>query len=211
MLKTVVVLTKSSKNKGYCVAGIDTYNGQWVRFVSDNEASHGALSFEDIRYSNGDVCKPLDVVEVKVKQHLPLMFQPENYLIDSSSCWKKRNEWRIYDVIQIHPDEIAPYLYGSLDPYVNEDGIRQIGYSLTLIKVSQLMINQTINRDGQLKTKASFLYNVKQYRTYAVTDPRYYSVPDSTVCERAYLVVSLPDQPKPENCYYKFIAQIFPS
>ena len=44
MKKEVAILTKSSKYKGYCVAGIDVNTGEWVRFVSDNEQTHGALS-----------------------------------------------------------------------------------------------------------------------------------------------------------------------
>ena len=41
---TVAILTMSSKNGGYCVAGVDVNNGNWIRLVSDVVYTHGALS-----------------------------------------------------------------------------------------------------------------------------------------------------------------------
>ena len=33
MKKDIIVLTKSDKRAGYCVAGIDRLTGEWVRIV----------------------------------------------------------------------------------------------------------------------------------------------------------------------------------
>ena len=85
-----------------------------------------------------------------------------------------------------------------------------MGYSLTLVRVSSLTISQTINTYNKPKTKASFFYNGKWYNNMSVTDPDFYSVPNGTRFDSAYLVISLPDTPFPEDCYYKFVAQIFP-
>lgn len=210
MKKEAVILTRSSKIGGYCVAGVDIHTGEWVRFVSDDAKTHGALSRNDIRYRDGRLCKPLDVVAVEVIDFAPLEHQPENYLIDTNSYWVKQDELTISDVAQIHPAEIRPYLYGNLAPYVNEHEMKRINYSLTLIEVSNLIINQVKNIYGDPKTKARFFYNGRLYTNMSVTDPEYYSVPDGTRYDQAYLVVSLPDAPRPENCYYKFIAQIYP-
>lgn len=46
---TVAILTMSSKNGGYCVAGVDVNNGNWIRLVSDVVYTHGALSNNDIK------------------------------------------------------------------------------------------------------------------------------------------------------------------
>ena len=51
--KEVVILTKSYKNKGYCVAGIDAETGEWIRLVSDDEESHGSLFREHMSYNDG--------------------------------------------------------------------------------------------------------------------------------------------------------------
>ncbi len=89
MIREVVILTMSSKNHGYCVAGIDLQNGEWIRLVSDDADTHGALSKEDVRYSDGGCCKPLDVVRVAIDQYTPIEHQPENALIDSTKYLKK--------------------------------------------------------------------------------------------------------------------------
>lgn len=210
MKREVAILTKSSKYKGYCVAGIDINTGEWVRFVSDNEQTHGALSAYDISYADRHICKPLDVVSVEVVGAAPLPHQPENYLIDSREYWTKTGECTLSDVLTVHPAEVRPYLYGNLGSFVDGEEIDDIGYSLTLVKVSSLTISQTTNTYGKPKTKASFVYNGKWYNNLSVTDPNYYSVPNGTRFVQAYLVISLPDTPFPENCYFKFVAQIYP-
>lgn len=210
MKREVAILTKSSKYKRYCVAGIDINTSEWVRFVSDNEQTHGALSAYDISYADGRICKPLDVVSVEVVGAASLAHQPENYLIDSHEYWRKIGECTLSDVLAVHPAEVRPYIYGNTDPFIDGEEIDSIGYSLTLVHVSSFTISQTINFNGQPKTKASFIYNGKWYSNMSVTDPDFYSVPNGTRFANAYLVISLPDTPFPEDCYYKFVAQIYP-
>ena len=210
MNKDIVILTKSSKFKEYCVAGVDIETGKWIRLVSDNEETHGALCYNDIKYQNGQVCRPLDVVSVDVKNAVPSPHQPENVLINSEAWWVKLKEYNIYDILRIHPSEKHKYLFGNLNYYVSEDEIDNVGYSLTLIEVSQLVINQVNNSYGKPKTKASFQYCQNCYSYMAVTDPDYYSVKDNTMIGNAILVVSLPEIPFPPNEYFKFVARIFP-
>lgn len=210
MEREVIILTRSSKFRGYCVAGVDSNTGEWVRFVSNNTQTHGALSIRDIIYEDGSICNPLDVVLVNVVGATPLAHQPENYLIDSRKYWRKIGERQISDVLCIHPAEVRPYLYGNLSPFVDGEEIDSIGYSLTLIRVSFLTIIHTTNINNKPKTKANFVYNGKWYNNMSVTDPDFYSVPNGTRVANAYVVISLPETPFPEDCYYKFVAQIYP-
>ena len=210
MEREVAILTRSSKYGGYCVAGVDINTGEWVRFVSNNVQTHGALSRGDITYENRSICNPLDVAVEDVVRAAPLAHQPENYLIDSRKYWRKTGECTLSDVLDVHPAEIRPYLYGNLNPFVDSEEIDNIGYSLTLIRVSSLTISQTTNIYNKPKTKASFVYNGKCYNNMSVTDPDFYSVLNGTRFANAYLVISLPDTPFPENCYYEFVAQIYP-
>ena len=210
MKRKVAILTKSSKHGGFCVAGIDLDTGEWIRLVSNDTQTHGALSRQDITYEDRRICTPLDVVLVDIVGAAPLVHQPENYLIDSRRYWEKTGECTLSDVLDVHPAEVRPYLYGNLNSFVDDEEIDDIGYSLTLVKVASLTINQTTNIYGKPKTKASFVYNGKLYTNMSVTDPDFYSVPDGTRYANAYLVISLPDTPIPENCYYKFVAQIYP-
>lgn len=210
MEREVAILTKSSKFGGYCVAGVDLSTGEWVRFVSNDAQTHGALSRRDITYEDRNICNPLDVVLVDVVGAAPLAHQPENYLIDSREYWKKTGECTLSDVLGVHPAEVRPYLYGNPSPFVDGEEIDNIGYSLTLVRVSSLTISQTINIYNKPKTKASFVYNGKWYNEMSVTDTDFYSVPNGTRFADAYLVISLPDTPFPEDCYYKFVARIYP-
>lgn len=89
MKKKVIVLTKSDKNGGYCVAGIDVDKGRLIRLVSEDKSTDYALTDDDITYQDGTVMKPMDMIEVKLvgKQHS--QNQPENYTIDDLEYFKK--------------------------------------------------------------------------------------------------------------------------
>jgi hypothetical protein len=102
----LVILTKSSKNKGYCVAGIDIKSGQWIRLTSDNESSHGALFTNNMQYEDKTICQILDVVRVKIVKRNPVEYQPENILIDKSYYWQKTGRYTIQDVLRIEPFRI---------------------------------------------------------------------------------------------------------
>lgn len=211
MEKEIVILTKSSKHGGCCVAGIDLSNGEWIRLVSDNKETNGALSASDICYNNGELCEPLDVVRVSILNSAPLAYQPENHLIDSSTYWVKLGTMEICDITSIHPPERHTFLYGNTEPFVTEDQILDLGYSLVLIEISELVItHSTSPYSGKPRTKARFTYNGRRYNYISVTDPDYYSVPNNTRIDNAFVVVSLPDEALPEDCFYKFVAKIFP-
>ena len=209
MKRRIVILTKSNKKGGYCVAGLDSKTGEWVRLVSDDQQSNGALSKKNMTYPTGYACVPLDVVDVEIVSKQPSAYQPENLLIDSTHPLVRHAKSALSDVLRIHPAETKPYLFGNPNQYLNEEEIRGIGYSLTLVRVSHLVIGRTQNMDGKIKTKASFRYNGEEYLNMSVTDPRMYDVANGQAYETAHIVVSLPDQPYPYGCYYKFIAKIF--
>lgn len=81
---TFLVLTKSSKFSGYCVAGIDCKSGNWVRLITEDLQSHGAVGAEDLIYKNGRECQNLDIIKVPILSATNDVLQPENVLIDTS-------------------------------------------------------------------------------------------------------------------------------
>jgi hypothetical protein len=207
--KTVeaVILTKSSKNGGYCVAGIDTNTGDWVRFVSCDQASHGALTYAHLVDRNGELIVPFDVVIVPIEGTAPLAIQPENVLIDETRAWEKIGVMTIDEVLQLHGLEHPLNLLGNEYSYITEPRVRTVGYSLTIVQVKDLCITHP----QPYKTKATFFYGLERYEGIAVTDRDYYNAPDGLSIEKAYLVMSLPDAPiegTGNNKYYKFIAKI---
>lgn len=206
MERKVAILTMSSKNGGYCVAGIDVNNGKWIRLVSDDAKTHGALSNDDVVYENGEQCIPLDVVNVPIIGNAPLEYQPENILIDPTVYFSKVKSMTIDDVLKIHPAENHGYLLGNQYPYITEAKIGLVGHSLVLVEVHNL----TLTHPSATSTKATFLYKGTIYENISVTDRDFYRAPNSWNSAKAVLVISLPDAPYNENKYYKFIAKIFP-
>ena len=202
----IAILTKSAKNGGYCVAGVDVKSGRWIRLVSGDEESHGALFDQDMQYRNGSGCRILDVVRVPILRDVPTDYQPENVLINENEYWEKISELSIDDVLEIHPTETHACLLGNIYPYITEERIESVGHSLILVKVRDLVITHPHARS----TKAEFKYRLNTYENMSVTDHDFYSTPDQTRIEKAILVMSLPDAPYQERRYYKFIAKIFP-
>ncbi len=87
MKKEIIILTKSSKNNEYCVAGKDISNGKWIRVVSETDG--GEVPKKDVKYSDGSEVEILDIVEITFKKHEPKEHQCENYIYDNNVTWKK--------------------------------------------------------------------------------------------------------------------------
>ena len=209
MTKNIVIMTRSSKNGGFCVAGIDTRTGEWIRLVSTNSCTGGALSKNDLKYDDGIMCAPLDIVQVSVIQKQDSKYQPENYILDTTKPIYRCGFASIDEVLGLHPCEVHDFLYGNTRAYALEHEVEEFGFSLVLIEIQNLKINQIVNYAGKKKTKATFNYNRYCYSSLSVTDPDFYDVPDNTLYDHAYIVVSLPEHGYPEGCFYKFVAKIY--
>lgn len=210
MKTSVVILTKSSKYKNYCVAGIDINTGKWVRLVSKDSESHGALSYQNIRYADGSTVNVLDKVELSILDFKPSVTQPENILIDESKCFIKKGTLTLPEVLHIHPPEEHRNILGNESYYISPSDIHAVKHSLVLIKVNNLSFNWSQNSYGKDKLKVNFFYNGKYYSNISVTDPDYYQSQDNLTIQSAVLVISLPDDEwSRENGYYKFVAKIF--
>ncbi len=200
----VAILTKSSKFGGYCVAGIDIKSGKWIRLVSTDDASRGALSGRHMEYGDESACSILDIARVPIIKRVPSDHQPENVLIDEGKRWEKVGRLSVEGLLDRHPAEKHRYLFGNAYWYIAKDQIGAVGHSLVLVQVSDLEITHPDER----RTKASFLYRGISYRNMSVTDPDHYKTPYEA--ENAILVLSLPDTPVNERYYYKFVAKVFP-
>ena len=64
MKNEVIILTKSIKRGGYCVAGIDANTGEWIRIVSDDEYTEHAVLDSHMRISNGNSVESLILLEL---------------------------------------------------------------------------------------------------------------------------------------------------
>ena len=201
--KDIVILTKSAKNGGYCVAGIDIKTKKWVRLVKETEPIYD----EDMVYHvNKKRCyfKPLDVVRVPFKFPCPNGCQTENEAIDISCPWEFQYTWTLEDVLKIHPAEKYPNIFGNYSCALDASEKNRMLYSLMLIRAYGLEFYTSTTG----KTKLNFQYNGRKYLNMSVTDRDYFG------CENhynlAYLVVSIPNDISPKySRYYKFIAKVF--
>lgn len=206
---TVMILTKSSKYSSYCVAGIDYYTGKWVRLVTEDLSSHGAVKRGSLIDENGREFQILDVIKVPVISDVSdNIIQPENVLIDTSKYMHCMGHVTIKDILNIHPAEKTNYILGNQYPYITESRVAQgqLGHSLTLVEVQNLSIRHIVNPYGKPKTKADFTYQYKRYENISVTDYRYYSMEDKFFT-KAYLIVSIGTAY--DGRYYKFISAIY--
>lgn len=203
----MVVLTKSSKYGNNCVAGIDLSNGGWIRLVTEDEASHGAVSDNDLICEGGRSVEVLDVIDVPILGMCNDCVQPENVLLDLDTYIEIKGRMTLDEVLKIHPLERKRNILGNDYGYITEARVNTVGYSLIIVEVFDLVITQEENPYGKPKTKAKFIYQGTEYENMSVTDQKFYSIRSGSKFERAILVVSIGT---PYNSrYYKFVSSIF--
>lgn len=213
--KDVIILTKSDKNGGYCVAGIDVSSKKLIRLVSENKETDFALSLDDITYKNNSIMQPLDKITVELKGKQNSINQPENYIIDNKEQFLKIGQSDKYTIEKYIMDK--PNIFYNSNNCVTDNDLKGISqrYSLMLFKVNQINLWKDTFKDNRIN--ASFTYNQQEYKYIKITDSeltkRYYN----DVCQqngRPYrinnvlLIMSLTGQRFQNKGYYKLIANI---
>lgn len=208
MNKKIVILTKSAKFGKLCVAGIDLDTGTWVRLVSTDEATHGALDPEDLQFENGSCAKLLDVINVEILGNDSNEAQPENVVINRGHYVDYLDSITIESAVSRFRGRKEDFIFGNTSYYVDEESVKSLGRSLELIEAENLEFKQLVNNAGQPKTKLEFKYNGNYYSNMSVTDPEFYDVEHGPRIDRAILVVSI-GTPYNGRCY-KFVSAIYP-
>ncbi len=227
MIIEMIVLTKSEKLTNYCVAGIKTDDGSWIRLENENVDGF-AMSLSDITYADGSLMKELDVISVEcekapdtaVYENLEIKYQPENYYINTSIKISKTRTSSWVEVLRLHPAEVKNYILASNVQSMTLDKANNlfIPKSLQLVHVKNLVIGTRTQNNNRNHPKAEFDYlsrdnNLIHYKL-TVTDLDYKDTVEELKYDDAYLVISLgmpfcserePDIPK---CYL-LIAKIF--
>ncbi|GMO67712.1 MAG: hypothetical protein Ta2D_13100 [Rickettsiales bacterium] len=108
MKKRILLLTKSDKNKGYCLAGIDLDTNKFVRLVGDKNGAE--IKKEKCKLLNNTEIEPLDVLNIDIIEQCPLLLQPENCLLSENNIFEKIEKYSIDDLQKllnkIHCDNI---------------------------------------------------------------------------------------------------------
>jgi hypothetical protein len=214
--KDIILLTTSKKMGNLCIAGVEKENGNWVRIISEDDEIKHAVTAKDARYKDGSFPQIMDVIRVKCKGHNPSYYQPENYVLDNSFCWKKLGRSSIKELLRIHPAENKPYIFYNTDKCI--DGVSVKGlkdgdkYSLILILSKDVCIH--VRRWPERKrVTMSFTYNGNRYRYVPITDIEFentflqYPEVNHKLKEKCLLVVSLGDL-HTDRKHYKLIAKV---
>ena len=204
-----VILTKSYKNGGFCVAGINLDTQEWVRFVSGDVATHGAITNRDMQYNAYESCQPFDVVRVPVLKPCQNPIQRENYLIDRSRRWEKIGTMDINELLDICPIDSDYFIFDDCWSYLNTESAHSIDHSLVMVRVYDLQINH-IYQGNPMYKKCSFLYNGNTYSFMSITDPEYRNSHPTNMIGEAILIISIPDAPDDNNRFYKCVSKIIP-
>ncbi len=202
---SAVIIARSRKHGGFCVAAVNPINNKIVRFVSDAETARAIPWNEMIRISL------LDVVEVKYEQFCPKDPQTENILVEPHGIRRiGKFNGSIEDIRQ--RIQFSDNLLDSTAPKLNS--VDYFHHSLEIVKVKNLKLSgEYYNR--RFKTRASFSYNGQQYTDFRVTDPKYEGMlmgidSHSMTIQSADIVLSIPWEPFEEDgMYYKFVAAIY--
>lgn len=198
-----VIFANSIKHGQHCVAGKTLDGKHWVRPVSDSDGKELTHTQAKCRNPHGTFnVKPLQKVTIGLSGHVPLINQPENYLIDDS-VWQQNYTLDHHHIINYldHPSD----LWGQDDRVRYElikSGQLVISQSLYLVQVSNLSLYVSPFN----KRRASFIYNGCGY-DLPVTDPSFDALVQDTGAIKGILCISLGEEFE-GNCY-KLVATIF--
>ena len=213
MTKEIIIMAKSLKYGNYCIAGIDTESGNWVRLDSGIEYLHGAVPADFAKYADKSMVEVLDVVQVYLPENAEYAatpFQRENIFYDENYRWKKVGQKTIEEVISEYGTQSCQYIFGSRFASLSENELD--GTSLLFLNVKQPVIN--VRYEGEkIRVKLDFEYNGVRYSNFAVTDMNIKSkylergIGRYTLGSSCNLVTSVGCEFK--GRYYKLAAQIF--
>lgn len=216
--KRIVILTKSAKHGHSCVAGIDVKNGEWIRLVTDDTFTDGAIPESYMQDDvNHTVIEPLDVIDVTLLKHYPTKYQPENYLIDINVLPTYVETMSLQQVAALVEKyhEASSSIFDNYYKVLHTDEMDHINKSLDCYCVNNLKVFVTKNHYGKNKSRADFSYNGHNYKGIHVTDKDFFDLEYPVYMRKAYLVMSLPHQFYEASdgtpLYFKFIAKIFPA
>ena len=205
----MILMTKSSKYGAYCTAGFDCESGAWVRLVSDDEETHGALD-DDMLYDaaarrHADV---LDKIRVEIAADVPSAVQRENVLVDGTGKIRIVKRVSLAEAMRLHGCEVREGLFGSYR-YIAEGNVEALGHSLEWVQVENLHLYTMIGSSGKPKYKADFEYLGRKYEQFAMTDPQYYNKGERFIPKAALALSISDDEWSRANGHYIYVARIF--
>lgn len=179
-VRRIVCLANSYKNGGRCVAGIEIVNGgfgPWIRPVSNRPAR--AINIPELTCTDGNVCAPLDVLDIDFGAPMPEAYQSENVLITPGVRWVKSQVAPVGSLIPALDPGLAPLwphtesTYNGQNDKITTANLAQIGSSLALVRPQAATVRVFQNpykEAGKLDVRVRFTWG-GEVNDLKLTDP----------------------------------------
>lgn len=221
---TMICMANSTKLGGRCVAGLRVDGGGWIRPVSNDESSKGALSPRHYKLEDGAEVRPLDVVEISVIRPFPQPHQPENWLIEDKP-WQLIQRKPGPEILNILHAQIfrGSALLGNRSDRISFDTFvtTPAQTSLVLVEPENLYWHITSDIKNRPQVRAVFQLSGQGY-DLVVTDPLWngqlkvlpfgcypgLDVPGLKSGDKILFTISLGEPFEKDNCCYKLVAGV---
>jgi hypothetical protein len=215
LVKTIVCLANSRKNRERCIAGKEISNGvfgDWIRPVSNRP--DGAISLKEQAYDDNGEPRLLDLIEIPLQTAKPSLYQKENWLIEPGAQWRKKGRADVESLRRLATPFGPLWINGHSSKGGENDCIpieqtQQLVSSLILAYVEEMVL-KVAYFNGAPRVRAVFSLGGTRY-SLSVTDPEAfgkYLVNGETECglRNSYLTISLGEEYQGNT--YKLVAAI---
>jgi len=197
--RTLIVLAKSNKHGGYCIAGKDFKTGKWVRPVKDTPFTGDELCNLSNRT---DPIKTLDIVQMTFIEENPEVHQPENELVDINVKWRYLGEFQVESLDTLKDGYQNDLLHLVKNSFIRKNYVMNLNLqnSLQLIKITNSNDARIIYQEGYFKNKYKprllFEYEGNSYNL-PITDstiPNLKQRKDPKIIENAYITIGIGEE-----------------
>lgn len=209
MIKDIIVLTKSYKHGGFCVAGIDCNDGGWIRLISNDNETENAVPYDQLLLDDGTELQVFDVIRCNLIKQEGNLIQPENWFYEMVP-WIKLRTSNLKEVLELHNEDRPWRIFGTRQYNLDEAHALNCGYSLCLLHIKNINI---VVKGGN--TKVNFIYNGEQYQFFGLSQIDLHEIYSNredgiyNFLDDLYVVCSLTGRYEKDGKYYKMIAQVF--
>lgn len=212
MKKQIIIMAKSVKHyPHYCIAGIDLDTHKWIRPISSNTITEGAVPREHIIYENGREVEVLDVVEIEFTNPAETKAQQENYAYNEDIPWRKVGEMSLEELLDNYEVDTPEFVFENTEKSLDNWDIT--GTSLLLLEIDNpcVVVKTFPNRK---KVNLNFTYNNRDYNYIQVGDRNLYNQFINSndgyykLGSKMFAVFSLTGE-YTDGRYYKMLAQLF--
>ncbi|MCX6279640.1 MAG: hypothetical protein NT004_16320 [Bacteroidetes bacterium] len=213
MITKFVCLANSFNEGGRCIAGIELDNNnspkfenghpKWIRPISN--AIHGEVPTF--------ICSNIKILDI-VKLDLTIFSNPHNY--QSENALFQENSIEIEGIYS--PNNLfqlcntRKLIFGNTGKAISEDAIRNLTYSLMLIKTNQfeIVVRRYEDNPDKNQIRLVFSYNGNQYN-FPVSDPVFlykYQINPNFFASRNEIYLTISITIPWNKWYYKLVAGV---